>query len=389
MTDTNLDKSESTEKKRLGRPRKEVSNTTTTTSTNPELQKLHDAVDESLGKAPANSGLTEDVEISDNTTTTVEEVVPAPVSDLLQPKIVREYSQGNKSAVAPENEEYIPEPVINHSVIPPVLPPPPNQNEGTSSSNNNTFNPTPPTSGSGNSTQPQQPKSVNPNISNLTSKEKKAAIEKTAEIIIANYAQLMPLLFKKLASVNMNKMKQLNLEGKLLWMLQLDDGNGGVITPKQFFERYNSKVESLFVVTEAMKEEVRQPLIDVLMEKDIAMTPTQRLLAAVGGQVIMFAFQAWELKQEINGAVDTFKLLTNEYNNSGSPKPPADNTAPDIPSPSPASEQNENNTNENNSKDESVPFVETRKSSTSLTMVEVLDETSPKITVEHIAPEGN
>ena len=54
-------------------------------------------------------------------------------------------------------------------------------------------------------------------------------------------------------------------------------------------------MDEIFVVTDEMKEQIRGPLIAVLMEKGIAPTPMTTLLIAIGSQALMMIIATFKM----------------------------------------------------------------------------------------------
>lgn len=155
--------------------------------------------------------------------------------------------------------------------------------------------------------------SVNPALDDLDGAAKKKAAKQTAEVMIAAYGKFVPMPFIKIASFNMNKMNKLNMSGVIsLDMRVQQDGT----TVRSYMEGVNSQVAGIFQVTEDMKKELKEPLIDVLMEQNLALTPTQRLMVAIGGQVVQFGVQSIQLGLQNKEAIKTFKNYTAEAGNS-------------------------------------------------------------------------
>jgi hypothetical protein len=60
-------------------------------------------------------------------------------------------------------------------------------------------------------------------------------------------------------------------------------------------------------------------LIDVLLEQDLALTPTQRLMLAVGGHLITMGFSAFQLAQNNKQALETFEKFHIQMNQQKAP----------------------------------------------------------------------
>ena len=161
----------------------------------------------------------------------------------------------------------------------------------------------------------------------MRNKRKKAA-KQTAEVILTSYQKFMPVPFKKISSFNMRKMEKLNMSGDIsLNMVVTEDGK----TVRNYMEGVNQQVDELFVVTDEMKDDLRQPLIDCLMENNLALTPTQRLMLAAGSQVAQFTVQAIQLNVGNRDALNTFKQFKADDDAAGRTQPSAATPPPPPP----------------------------------------------------------
>ncbi len=61
-----------------------------------------------------------------------------------------------------------------------------------------------------------------------------------------------------------------------------------------------------------MQEEIKDPLVDVLLENDIALTPTQRLLMVVGGQIIQMGISTLQFMHQNKEALKMFQQFHQE-----------------------------------------------------------------------------
>jgi hypothetical protein len=153
------------------------------------------------------------------------------------------------------------------------------------------------------------------NLQDLSPAQKRKAAEKTAETLMDMYCQFVPLPFKKWASFNEGKIQKLVFESKIDLSMQLENN----ITIKDYIDGTNEQVEEIFKVTDETKESIKDPLIDVLLEQDLALTPTQRLLFAVGGHIATMGFSAYQLAQNNKQALETFEKFQSQVNRNTSP----------------------------------------------------------------------
>lgn len=218
--------------------------------------------------------------------------------------IKRDYTQDMIKADIGERpanqiDEDIPEPTYDR--------PPINEEEDipTSSTSQSSSNNGGGSSESAYSTPPEEPKHVvNSSLEDLDAKQKRKAAKETAEALLTTYARFVPMPFIKISSFNMNKMNKLNMSGEInLKMVVQEDGT----TIESYMNGFNNQVEETFKITEEMKDELRDPLIDVLMEQGLALTPTQRLGLAFGGHLIQMGVSTAQLVMAKKDSLETFK----------------------------------------------------------------------------------
>lgn len=238
------------------------------------------------------------------------------IDPLEEPVIKRNYTDGalgNQQSGGATNtgnpviEPIIPEPTIK---VPPIIDPNATTNTGNPVDPNGNGTPPPQT--------PPQPKAnVNPDLQDMSHSQKKKAAEKAADALIQAYVKVIPIVPKKLSSVNMRKLQKMEMDDVIdTNMVVLEDENGDV-TVKQFCEGVNQQVEQTFVITEDMQNEIREPLIEVLMENNIALTPTQRLLMAVGGQIVQMGISTIQFMNVNKDALKTFERFHRENKEQG------------------------------------------------------------------------
>lgn len=153
---------------------------------------------------------------------------------------------------------------------------------------------------------------MNPGLDDLSPTEKRKQVEMFADAILETYGQLYEAAFTAYCSVKMNKMEILDRDGSIRLSMTIERGEGGDLTIREQFIKYNEKVANTFVVTPEMKAELREPLIAVLMEKGIAPTPMVSLLIGVGRHALIGIFSAAQLKAEIKEQTETFKQFRAE-----------------------------------------------------------------------------
>lgn len=146
------------------------------------------------------------------------------------------------------------------------------------------------------------------NLQDLSPAQKRKSAEKTADAMLGLYCKFVPAPFKQWASFKERKINELSLKKEIDLEMELD----GNLTIKDYIDNHNKQVEAIFEVTEEQKNEIREPLIDVLLEQELALTPTQRLLMAVGGHLTTLGISAFQLAQNNKMALETFKQFQSD-----------------------------------------------------------------------------
>src|SRR3990167_3351472 len=158
------------------------------------------------------------------------------------------------------------------------------------------------------------------NMKDMPPETKRKAIKKTAEIVSEIYQGALPMLPKWIAKIPEAKMQSMawNNEINLDMRIPVDTENGRVMTTVgDYIGNYNASVDALIKIDDKMKEEFRVCLKDVLEEKQVAMTPTQRLGAIVIAQAFTLFGGAIELSMRMKKQMEMFKTWHEESKPNG------------------------------------------------------------------------
>ena len=153
------------------------------------------------------------------------------------------------------------------------------------------------------------------NLQDLSPAQKRKAAEKTADALLNMYCQFVPMPFIKWSSFSEGKLQKMVFENKIDLSMQLENN----VSVKDYIDGVNEQAQEVFKVTDETKEEIKDPLIDVLLEQDLALTPTQRLMLAVGGHLITMGFSAFQLAQNNKQALETFEKFHIQMNQQKAP----------------------------------------------------------------------
>lgn len=143
----------------------------------------------------------------------------------------------------------------------------------------------------------------------LTLKEKRDAAEKTAEIALLAYKNYIPLPFIYFGKINVKKLKDAEKNGEIDLQAPIDRRGTRFIDR---IEKFNKEVEASFEVTEEEIEAIKDPLIDVLMEKEVSLTPTQRLVLVAGQFVVAKVINVVRLVSEQRSMIAEMKEMHKE-----------------------------------------------------------------------------
>lgn len=140
------------------------------------------------------------------------------------------------------------------------------------------------------------------NLKDLSAGQKKKAVEKTADVIISGYAKYAPLPFKYLSKMSKSKVDILIIQGRINPNQIVNDG----VTIKDYVKAWNDEVDKVFTPSQETLDEIREPLIEVLMEQEMALTPQQRLMVAIGQHVVEMAVQGFQFRKTKRETLDAF-----------------------------------------------------------------------------------
>ena len=146
------------------------------------------------------------------------------------------------------------------------------------------------------------------NLEDLSPAQKRKSAEKTADAIIMMYCKVAPVPFEKWASINESTIQKLALNDRIDLNMELEND----LTVQEYVTNSNNQVSEVFKVSDETKEEIKEPLIEVLLEQELALTPTQRLLLAVGSHIATMGFSAYQLAQTNKHTLEAFEKYHNE-----------------------------------------------------------------------------
>jgi hypothetical protein len=143
-------------------------------------------------------------------------------------------------------------------------------------------------------------------LSDLPPNTKRKAAEQTAATLLKGYAQIVPQPFKWLAKLPEQKIEKLAFNGELDLSIEVQEG----VTFDDYMKQTNAQIDEIFEVDDETLSDIREPLIEVLMEQDLQLTPTQRLVAAIISHLSQMLMIALKLRSQNNRILSYQKHLT-------------------------------------------------------------------------------
>lgn len=223
-----------------------------------------------------------------------------PLEEKIKERDYTHFAKPNTQNVDSNNviqpEPIIPEPV---NVIPPI-----DDAVIEDGKSNNTEKPTEPSV-------PKRP-SINPDLQDLTPSQKRKAAEVSADAILLAYGQFAPMPFKMVSTYQIKpaKIENLHYKGDLNKDMVVDHNSG--MTLIDYCEGKTNAIEGIFDITQKMKEDIKTPLVEVLLENNFALTPTQQLIAVVGMQLGEMGIKAFSIMMETKNDMKEFKRMHKE-----------------------------------------------------------------------------
>lgn len=143
-------------------------------------------------------------------------------------------------------------------------------------------------------------------LSDLPPHTKRRAAEQTADTLLKGYAQLAPIPFKWMSKFPESKIEKMAFNGQLDLSIEVSEG----VSFDDYMKQTNEQLDEIFEVDSDTLNDIREPLIEVLMEQNMELTPTQRLIAAVLSHLTQMFTVAFKLRQQNNRILAYQKHLT-------------------------------------------------------------------------------
>lgn len=183
-----------------------------------------------------------------------------------------------------------------------------NQQQQTKKPNNNNANPNPNNNGGGNNATAKTEKKVEKesNLKDLSPAEKRKEVEKTADALLLAYRNYVPMGFTYFASHDVKKLKELEKKGQIDLETPMNRKGETIL---DYIKEFNKDVEEAFRITDAEVEMIKPALVDVLMEQEIAFTPTQKLIFVLGQFLVAKIMLLIKFIRQKNADIKEFKKM--------------------------------------------------------------------------------
>lgn len=143
-------------------------------------------------------------------------------------------------------------------------------------------------------------------LNDLPPTTKRRAAEQTADTLLKGYKQFIPIPFKWLSKFPESKIEKMAFDGVIDLTLEVSEGT----TFDDYIKQTNEQIDEIFEVDEDTLNDIREPLIEVLMEQEMQLTPVQRLTAAIFSHLIQMFTVAIDLRKQNNRVLSYQKHLT-------------------------------------------------------------------------------
>jgi hypothetical protein len=148
------------------------------------------------------------------------------------------------------------------------------------------------------------------NLADLSPLAKRRAAEQTADTILKGYARLVPQPFKWMAKFPEDKIEKMSMDGEINTQIEVEEGKSF----DEYMRESNAQLDEIFEVDTDTLAEIKEPLVEVLMEQQLELTPQQRLSMAVISHLVQMFTVALKIRKDNQRILAYQKHLTSVYN---------------------------------------------------------------------------
>jgi len=179
----------------------------------------------------------------------------------------------------------------------------------------------------------KKPEPVNPELNNVSKKDKDMASAQAAQLIMGGYKMAHELANKALRVPEKKLMKLVN-DGEINLNIMIDYDYGKKMRAGDFFKDYNNQIDGVLTVSPEFEAEVTPVLERVLSKRGIGMTDEQFLIYLFGKDIASKAMIFFQLKAQMNFMIESMKQATaNQVYGQQQQAPPPPPPAPSQPQP--------------------------------------------------------
>lgn len=168
--------------------------------------------------------------------------------------------------------------------------------------------------------------SYNPEMHDLSNKEKRLAAKQLVDAIFQIYevvnhyaAQGVKYPENKLVELHESGVLDMNME----YPIPHPDGSGITKIPLiSLIKNINESAESHFTVTDEFKDKVREPMIREFMKHDIGLSDAQFLMVTWAQEIVQKGIMFFQIRSEIKKVIAGGKALMTEMRKTAAPNPP-------------------------------------------------------------------
>lgn len=160
--------------------------------------------------------------------------------------------------------------------------------------------------------------------------QKRKQTRKMAKYLVDTFCMLLEKGFVWFSTkdIDENVLSQLESEGEIDLSLMLTLTNEQEIVARDFFQNQRMEAEAASKIDPEEKADLAAALAEVMLEKNIAITPSQQL-ALVGLKIVGMQFvKAWMLSKTNQMVVDAIRVKNNHYHSEAPSQQPAQSPEP-------------------------------------------------------------
>jgi|688.fasta_scaffold173605_3 hypothetical protein len=161
----------------------------------------------------------------------------------------------------------------------------------------------------------EEKKPVNPSFDDMSTGQKKKSTKKLAKAIVFATCRLAEFgcTWWATKDITADKIAKYDIEKSIDLDLLLSMDENQQITVRNWFELQVKNANELLRVSDEGREEMTENLTIVLMEKGVALTPTQELMLSIGVHVVIdLGTKAYAMQQQIKGVLNQLIAMREE-----------------------------------------------------------------------------